>query len=159
MIEPLNWQAKGRTLEQRLADYSIPEPNSGCWLWVGGVNACGYGTIGVNYSSHLAHRISFRVYKGKFPKQKRILHSCDTPCCINPDHLFVGTQGDNVRDMERKGRAYHPSGEDHGRALLTAVQVREIRAAKNSRGLAKKYGVERHVIQYARRSDTWKNVT
>jgi hypothetical protein len=158
MTEPLNWQGKGRSAQQRIYDYSIPEPNSGCWLWVGSLNACGYGTMGYKRKSQLAHRVSFSVFIGRFPKNKKVLHWCDTPCCVNPEHLFIGTQKDNVHDMERKNRSYHPAGEDHGKALLTAQQVREIRAAKKSRGLAKQYGVGQHVIKYARRAGTWKNI-
>lgn len=162
MTEPMNWQAKGRTAAQRVLDYSIPEPNSGCWLWVGAVNACGYGTMRFNYHSHLAHRISYAALRGKFPKQKRILHLCDMPCCVNPEHLFVGTQADNVADMERKGRAYHPAAENHGRSKLTEQRVREIRLAERQYGsiaaLARKYGVTKTAIRGVLNFRTWKNV-
>lgn len=159
MSEPLNWQGKGRSLEQRIFDYCIPEPNSGCWLWLGGLNACGYGTIGVKYKSQLAHRVSYKVFRGKFPKHKCILHHCDMPCCVNPDHLFVGTPADNVADMENKKRSYHPRGEAHGRAKLTAANVRAIRLdTRSQRVVGDAYGVSHAMIGYIRRGKTWGHV-
>lgn len=84
------------------------------------------------------------------------------PCCINPEHLFIGTQPENIADMENKGRGRHPAGPEHGRALLTAAQVREIRASPRIKGerlrLAEKFDVPVHVIQYARKIGTWSNV-
>lgn len=90
-------------IELRFHDKYIPEPNSGCWLWVAGVNACGYGTISEFGKSQLAHRVSFILHGGIISDAGlRVLHTCDVPCCVNPDHLFIGTQRENVLDMERK---------------------------------------------------------
>src|ERR1700761_3720809 len=111
---------KGRSLEERFFDSVMPEPNSGCWLWVGSLNENGYGTIGVAYKTQLAHRVSYRLHVGPIPDGLNVLHKCDVPCCVNPDHLFPGTQETNVIDMENKGRALHYEGEAHGRAKLTA---------------------------------------
>lgn len=81
-----------------------PEPNTGCWLWVASVNACGYGTIGVHGKSVLAHRVAWTLYRGEIPVGMCVLHICDTPPCVNPAHLFLGTPRDNAVDRQKKGR-------------------------------------------------------
>ena len=145
--------------EVRFFEKFIPEPNSGCWLWEAAINACGYGTIGVKGRSMLAHRLSYKIYYGKLPKNKNILHRCDVPCCVNPEHLFAGTQRENIYDMEVKDRAYHPTGEQHGRAKLTEDDVRRIRLdPRSSRKIAPEYGVDRVTIQGARNGRTWGHV-
>lgn len=79
-----------------------------CWIWHGAKQAGGYGTCKIiKHGRKLfdgAHRISFRIHKGHIKKGLIVCHSCDTPACINPDHLFVGTYKDNTRDMIKKGR-------------------------------------------------------
>jgi hypothetical protein len=93
------------SLERRLMEQSIPEPNSGCWLFTGTLVG-GYGRIAENkYVRTLAHRASYRVFKAEIPNGMDVLHKCDNPCCINPDHLSVGTHVENMADMVRKGRS------------------------------------------------------
>lgn len=87
---------------------AIPEPNTGCWLWMGYVDAKGYGRIGANPTPQLAHRIAWRLYRGLIPDGLCVCHRCDNPSCVNPDHLFVGTVGENNADMRRKGRDSKP---------------------------------------------------
>jgi hypothetical protein len=83
---------------------SIPEPNSGCWLWEKAVDRGGYGVIRPDYDLLRAHRLSYEIYKGKTDERLYVLHRCDVRCCVNPDHLFLGTHADNMKDMVRKGR-------------------------------------------------------
>lgn len=90
------------------------DPATGCWLWTAGKNRDGYGSFwsGVYRHEHpkrspimvLAHRWAYEQLVGEVPDGLCVLHACDTPACVNPDHLFVGTQGDNVRDCAAKGR-------------------------------------------------------
>ncbi len=82
------------------------DTNGGCWLWTASVNHAGYGRVGLEDSREvdLAHRASWRAFRGQIPKGLYVLHRCDTPACINPFHLWLGTQLDNVRDMIAKGR-------------------------------------------------------
>lgn len=77
-----------------------------CWEWEGGKDNCGYGRF--NHSLEvLAHRISYQLLYGRIEKEIHILHRCDNPGCINPDHLFVGTHQENMIDKMKKGRARH----------------------------------------------------
>lgn len=85
----------------------VPEPNTGCWLWARHINSKGYGlmhTRGTRRRTRLAHREFWRRHRGEIPSGLYVLHACDTPACVNPGHLFLGTQRDNVLDMISKGR-------------------------------------------------------
>jgi hypothetical protein len=75
----------------------------------------------------LAHRAAWLLFNGEFDRKLCVCHKCDNGLCVNRKHLFLGSQTDNIHDMEKKGRAYHKSGELHGRAKLTWKDVRRIR--------------------------------
>lgn len=122
---------------------SMPEPNSGCWIWLLAMNNRGYGMSRLRdgRSSVGAHRLSYAAWKGPIPARTFVLHSCDNPACVNPDHLSIGDHWDNVRDMHTRGR--HSHGERNAMSKLTALDVGAIRADSSStcRALAKAYGV------------------
>ena len=82
-----------------------PITESGCWIWTGSLNKeGGYGTMRFKGERYLAHREAYKFFKGPIPKNMNVCHTCDIPSCVNPDHLFIGTQKDNVRDCISKGR-------------------------------------------------------
>ena len=93
------------TVPERLMRLHVPEPMSGCWLWLGTVNNKGYGLMPLTHGRVVtAHRQSFIHWRGEIPPTLNVLHRCDVRRCINPAHLFLGTIKDNSQDMLRKGR-------------------------------------------------------
>lgn len=116
--------------------WSQPEPMGGCWLWLGWTSHYGYGGTGYAGEKLAAHRLSFRAFVGP-TRGKYVCHKCDVPPCVNPDHLFLGTPKQNMRDMISKGRARFPSGERCWRSKLTWGLVREIRG-RHTQGEGKK---------------------
>lgn len=103
------WQWGSRTPKQRVLDLSQPEPNSGCWIWLGSVawnkSGMAYGKIRLNaLKKGLAHRFSWMAFHGRIPKGKFVLHKCDVTLCVNPLHLFLGNHRENMADMVFKGR-------------------------------------------------------
>lgn len=139
-----------------LISRTTPEPNSGCWLWLGPVTDDGYGKQG----RQLAHRLSWQSARGEIPPGACVCHRCDVRCCINPDHLFLGTQQENMLDMRIKGRRKGVnSGPDNGRATLTLEAVAAIRAYKKPlpwRALSRMYGVSSSTIYRVARGENWK---
>lgn len=93
-------------LSDFLARHSVPEPNSGCLLWLRCVGSNGYGNTGVNCGHQYAHRAAWAAAYGPIPAGLCVLHHCDVRSCINPRHLFLGTKSDNGIDMANKGRAH-----------------------------------------------------
>ncbi len=128
------------------------EKGRGCWLWTGTKNRGGYGRVTIKKPvTAMAHRVAWELAKGPIPSGLSVLHRCDVPGCVNPKHLWLGTNADNMRDMFAKGRRPTISlkGSAHPGAKLTEEQVREIRAAKGSRSyreLIAAYGIGRSTL-------------
>jgi hypothetical protein len=89
----------------RFENSYIPEPNSGCWIWIAVCSHFGHGEF-ILKKKYAAHRFSWILHKGEIPKGLCVLHACDVPACVNPQHLFLGTRGDNNTDRAKKGRSY-----------------------------------------------------
>jgi hypothetical protein len=121
--------------KRRIDEYTIPEPNSGCLLWllahVKHKGAFTYGRMKFRRRTQMAHRVSYIVNFGEIPKGLFVLHRCDNPLCVNPLHLFLGTKRDNIIDAIKKGRAPSRSykghrlnrGELSGKAKLKNKQI------------------------------------
>lgn len=140
-----------------------------CWVWTGKTNQFGYGMVwivGGMGKEARAHRISWEIKNGEIPAGQCVLHKCDNPPCVNPDHLFLGTKYENIQDATRKGRQTSAlKGEDHTTAKLTNDQVHEIRHLYKSRtpgrsgpALAKIYGVNHHTITDIARGVKWSHL-
>lgn len=124
-----------------------------CWQWTGSVDVDGYGRLTIKRNGKRtdvrAHRASFETYVGAIPEGMVVRHSCDNPGCINPLHLEVGSHADNAADKVARGRVARLG-------KLTAEDVRAIRASTESHGsLARRFGVTRQSIRYARSGKTW----
>lgn len=135
--------------------WSKVDASGECWLWVGTLNRRGYGHFptGKRHGlSHTAHRSSWIIHHGPIPEGLHVLHRCDNPSCVNPDHLFLGTHRDNMKDMKEKGRAKGP-------AKLTETQVRGIRSdTRTHRAIAKDYGITYALVGKIKRKETWKHL-
>jgi hypothetical protein len=103
---------------------------SGCWEWQRCLNDTGYGRFGFKHQTIASHRFSATYLAGlTLNTGDCVCHRCDNPACVNPDHLFVGSHSDNMRDMTAKGRNRYPNnkGMNHGASKLTDIQVKDIR--------------------------------
>jgi len=140
-----------------------------CWPWTAYRNQGGYGEMGSggHRGTIGAHRVAFLLANGPIPAGEHVLHTCDNPPCCNPAHLWTGTQQDNNRDRDAKGRTRagpgapppHYSGEHNPAARLTAASVPAIRASRSSvSALAREHGVSRTTIRRVIIGATWRGV-
>lgn len=150
-----------QSLLERFEEKYIPEPNSGCWLWTATSVRGGYGMIKSGDKNHLAHRVSWSLYRGDIPDEMLVCHSCDTPACVNPDHLFLGSQKDNMRDMLSKDRLPSRKGSKNPRAKLSESDIDEIRIAlknETKASIASRYGVSPSLIRFIELGDAWAHI-
>lgn len=135
-------------------------PN-GCWEWAGSRMRSGHGQIHIDGKSKLVHRFAWELNNGPIPDDLEVCHHCDNPCCVNPAHLFLGTQTDNMADMMSKVR--QARGARHSQAKLTEAQVVEIRR-RYVRGvitykmLAAEYGVGTETIALIIQRKNWAHI-
>lgn len=134
----------------------VTKTHGGCWIWRAAISWNGYGFFKIARKMVGAHRASWTMFRGKIPDGMMILHKCDNPPCVNPGHLFVGTQRDNHRDMVLKGRGIN--GEKNGRHKLNRLQVSIIRktAGVSQQYLADLFGVSQAAISSIQRGKTWR---
>jgi hypothetical protein len=133
---------------------------TGCWIWTAACNRHGYGLMGPRCKNGMsAHRASWTIHKGPIPEGLCVLHHCDTPSCVNPHHLFIGTFSDNMQDMLKKGRRTSPSGENNHKTRITSQQAIDIKhSALKPKELGKKYNIATNTVYGIRSGKTWKFV-
>lgn len=153
---------KPKPIAERLMA-KILKSDNGCWLWQGDKNSHGYGRLGEGGGAPqkllLAHRVSHQCFVGPIPKGIFVLHRCDVPACVNPEHLFLGTLSDNTQDSLSKGRHVAQHGEKNPTAKLTRESAAAIRANpfnKSVSEMAREYGVSRRAIRFVIKGETWK---
>lgn len=135
------------------------EPMTGCWLWLGAVNTNGYGRVRSLGKNRETHRLAWEIFRGPIPDQLFVLHRCDVRSCCNPDHLFLGTNADNMADMKKKGRGRSARGENHHQKRLTSEVVLAIRAAAGKyRDLAAQFGVSFGMISHIKNGKRWQHL-
>lgn len=166
MLTEINLVAAVRSEGFRRRFWSKSKKSDGCWEWTASADRDGYGRILIPGGGPMipAHRAAWMIAHGAIPAGLCVLHRCDTPACVRPSHLFLGTTADNNHDCMAKGRNGYKRqpGEENGRASLTEAQVVEIRArlaaGERQIDLAHEYGVCRPAISKIRNRLTWRHL-
>jgi hypothetical protein len=153
------------TLEDRFWRFVTKGIDDDCWEWKGQLLPNGYGRISLGArkdGSEGAHRVSWKLHNKKdIPDGMFVMHKCDNPSCVNPNHLSIGTPKENSDDMIRKGRkrTVSPKGEGNGKSLLDAEKVRLIRSSTlNHAALGMQLGVSPNCIRSVRTGRTWSHI-
>lgn len=136
---------------------------NGCWVWSATCFQFGHGRVKIKSKDLKAHRVSWEYHKGPIPDGMFVLHTCDNPPCINPEHLFLGTQLENMRDMHSKNRNVSSLGEKHGRSKLTEVEVKQIKnmlleGRYSHREIGEGFGVTGAAITQIAIGNNWRDV-
>jgi hypothetical protein len=158
--------------------WSYVKKSDGCWLWTAHGSGRGYGRFRIHAKYHVASRVSWQLHYGAIPDGLLVCHHCDNPTCVRPDHLFLGTNKDNIADCLAKGRRLAPKGSDHwmqhhperiargirsGSAKLDDAKVQYIRTLYAKGGvshaaLGKRMGVSSSLIGLVVRKEIWAHV-
>lgn len=145
-----------------LLEKTYPEPNSGCWLWSGLHDKNGYGRVSPKkFRLRNTHRLMYFFTYGEFDRSLQVLHKCDNPACINPSHLFLGTNIENVADRQHKFRTV--KGKAHYKAklndqIIRAIRIEYAKGQKRCVDLAEEYGVSSVMISCITTRKNWKHV-
>jgi HNH endonuclease len=151
------------TLERFLAFVS-PEPNTGCWLWLGARNRKGYGarfSLGRRgEGGDEAHRLAWTLLSGEIPASQYVLHRCNVPCCVNPEHLYLGDHAQNMADMVRLGRQARGSRQGHTKLRETdVVRMRDrVDAGEPQKSVASAFGVSPATVNRIVKGQSWTHV-
>ena len=155
-------RVRAHTLETLITSFRDQiDSGDACWLWMGYIKS-GYGSISYQGKMLYTHHLAWKIANGAIPKGMHVLHTCDVKRCVNPDHLYLGTNGDNMRDKEARGLGNHGKGESRPNAKLTEQDVRKIRELRlsglKSRELEALYPLTGAQLLRVARGDAWKHV-
>lgn len=139
----------------------IEKKDGDCWLWKGTIFKNGYGRVRFGFHTCVAHRVAYQLGKGDIPDDILVLHKCDVRNCCNPEHLFLGTDADNVHDCQNKNRRFvSPCGEKHPMAKLSKDDVSIIRKLRRSgeklASIAKRFSVTPQLICLISNNKIWR---
>jgi len=138
------------------------EKTDTCWKWTGAINQWGYGRFRMGKTHWISSRVSYTLFKGDIPEELIILHSCDNPICVNPEHLSTGTHQDNMDEMKTRGRKVVCKGERNGTSKLKDCDVREILVLKGfgytDAELATQFNISSSVVNEIVNRKAWKHV-
>lgn len=141
----------GMSLASKIEANSMPITECGCWIWLRSLGPRGYGQMSRGSRPRAVHRLSYEAFRGEIPHGMHVLHTCDIRTCVNPDHLYLGTDVENSRDRRERGRQINPPrmcGENHPHAKITKVQALEILASSETHTvLSRRYGVPMRTCQ------------
>lgn len=153
----MNTQFKKIPLGERFYDRILENAN-GCWIWQRGLDKNGYGRSSINRKGVQAHRVSWVIHKGKIPDGMQVLHRCDNPPCVNPEHLFLGNNADNMTDKMKKNR--QTRGHDVNTSKINASDVFRIRGLLSEgwsgRKISKLLGLKDHHVYDIKNGRSWR---
>jgi hypothetical protein len=149
-------------MRERLYRWSVLSDEESCWLWVGFTHPGGYGHLTISGKLHKAHRLSYEVHKSAIPDGMHVCHTCDNPSCINPDHLFLGTHDDNMKDKARKNRTAPMQGTLNPQSRLSDWMVADIirrrRSGESGVSVAARFGISPCTVSAIVTGRNWKHM-
>lgn len=157
---------KQQPLTERIERHSIPEPNSGCWLWTGTIGPNGYGTMGIGGNRKLGgktrgvHQVAWMAYRGEIPAGLFVCHHCDMKTCVNPDHLYVAPHAKNMEDAGSRKRMRF--GKEHHAAILNrglVIAFRDMaRVGFTASQIAARFGFSRSNVRHVLTGYVWSHI-
>jgi hypothetical protein len=153
---------KKKPVEERFWDKVNKNTGTDCWHFTGAILKNGYGQFGINYKMVYAHRFAYELHKDPIPEGMIVMHSCDNRKCVNIDHLSLGTQLDNMRDMVKKNRGNKAKGSLSGKSKLTEDQIllikNKLNLGETQINIAKEFQVRQTTISRIKRGEIWSHV-
>lgn len=159
-VEMIDYLPRGSSVQERLEAYSMPVTETGCQIWLASTTSKGYGQLEISRKKEYTHRLAYEVHVGPIPEGLLVCHHCDTPACINPLHLFLGTHQDNASDKVRKGRDRALRGSENRNAKLSGNDVDSIMnfllySSKTQAEVAEMFGVAGSQISHINTGACW----